>query len=255
MNTNVKILIGATIGAGIGYFVGSVIAEIVAIKDWEKANPGESFDDHIDDMVDGNENDPIEDEENAGMKLIERSRSGGVMSKTIKKNYSDIFKNRPDIAKLAAKYNGDQQLPLPEEPTTVQDEIGGIAHDIVIEDEFDHIEMVEKPISIISMSEFANDDEGFETLTLNYYDDDVVTDEHDNPIDHHEQLLGEDALVSFGVMSQDEDVVYVKNLPKKAMYEVVRTNKNYAVQKSRAGRKAAVKRQLLKEEHGGEADT
>lgn len=243
MNTTAKILIGATIGAGVGWFVGAVIAEIIALKE----NPNWEDDFEYEDL----DEDPGNDDETNldGMKLMERPRSGGVMSKTIKKNYSEIFKKNPDLEALVKKYNGGE---------VASEETNGMTLDVVIEDEFETPEDTDhQPISIISLAEYANNEEGLEALTLNYYDDDVVTDEHDEPISHPEQILGEDALVSFGELSEDEDVVYVRNLPKKAMYEVVRTNKNYGAQLQKSRRlaaKAAMKKRDRIDSMGEEDD-
>jgi hypothetical protein len=253
MNTTTKILIGATIGAGVGYFVGAVIAEIIRIKE----DPFYNEDYHDSDEFP--QDDGIEVDENEGMKLMERPRSGGVMSKTVKKNYSEIFKKNPDLEALVRKYNTSDG-PV-DDPTLVEDVVEDMQK---IEDEFAEPEDTDnQPISIISLAEYANNQEGFETLTLNYYDDDVVTDEHDEPISHPEQLLGDDALVSFGELSEDEDVVYVRNRPKKALYEVVRTNKNYGVQLQKSRRlaaKAAMKKRdridrMGEEENYGEDNT
>lgn len=242
MNTNLKLLIGATIGAGLGYFVGSIIVEIIALKE----HPEDELDYYDLEYPNTQDGGPEIDEEK---KLFQRSEP---MSKRRTRNYTQAFQGNPGLELLVKKYNGELELPdlpIKNAPAREEEEIEGL-HDP--EEEDDDIQ----PISIISMAEFANA-EGFECLTLKYYEDDVVTDEHDTPIDRPEEILGEDALVSFGELSGDEDTVYVRNLPKKAMYEVIRTGKNYSVQKVRRERREAVARMRAaqKEEDDGEENT
>jgi hypothetical protein len=243
MNTNLKILLGVGIGAGIGYFISAVIVEMINIKEQQNSETDFEYDD-----VAKEESEFPQSGEAKPTKTIERPRDMG--RKTVRRNYSEIFKKNPDLENLVKKYNGGQEVEVKEDD--------GMQMELISEDEFAvPDEEVEKPISIVSMAEFANNDE-LESITLNYYDDDVVTDEHDNPIEHPEQILGDEALVSFGTMSEDEDVVYVKNLPKRAMYEVVRTNKNYAVDRARRSRRAAkavVDSRVKEKDYDGEEHT
>lgn len=248
MNKLAKQLIGAAIGGALGYFVGAVIAEVIALKEWQRDHPGEDYNDWDDDMVDGDENDPTEQldpkEPAIFMGHNKKAKKLGVV-----KNYTQHFvsEGRPELAALVAKYNGNEELL---EDVVVRDTIN-------IEDEMEKLEMPEtveeKDISVVSLAQFANTE--LEVVSLNFYDDDVVTDQHDNPIDRPERILGDEALVSFGVGSQDEDVVYVQNLTKKCMYEVVRTNKDYAVKQERRAKKDAMRKHLNKEEDYGEDNT
>jgi len=210
MNKFTNQLIGAAIGGAFGYFVGAVIVEIINIKenenDWE-------------DWIDGNENDPVEGQLGPKEPIIFMGHKKDKKIGKVK-NYTQHFisEGRPELAVLAAKYNGELI-----EDAVVENTLD-ISEDFeVVEDEIQE----EKDISIISLAEFTLNDD-FKSLTLNFYDDDVVTDEHENPINRPDRILGTEFSVSFGILSEDEDVVYVKNLTKKAMYEIVRTNTTYA---------------------------
>ena len=229
MNKNTKILIGAGVGAGLGYFVAAVIVEVIAIKE-ERI-----FEECRTEMI------PFEEEEENYVITDEK------MPKKIVKNYSELFRTRPDIAELAAKYRGEL-----DEPEKSPEEDFSEMSDDELDDDPDNGDIQE--ISIVSQGEYANA-EGFSWQTLRYFDDDVVTDEHDNPIEHVEQLIGDEALVSFGELSDDNDIVYVRNLPKKVMYEVVRMNKDYAhqerlVRKSQLKRRDRIDRMGEEERHG-----
>lgn len=249
MNTNVKLLIGATVGAGIGYFVGAVIADIIYLRE-------HPYEDDYHDTPEYNGDEVVNE-----TKLFERSQPK--MPKKVK-NYEKAFKANPDLEKLVRKYSPEvmENADLNEEEVDevrsgMKKLIEGRFADRHAEDDFETIEDEThdfEPISIISMAEFANA-EGFDCITLNYWDDDIVTDQHNNPIDRPEQILGDEALVSFGELSEDPDVVYVRNLNNKAMYEVVRMNKEYTAERlGRANRKQAVLKQL-KEEDDGEVNT
>lgn len=231
MNNNIKILIGAGIGAGIGWFVGAVIAEMIALKSFDYENC-EEYQDHYKDV-------PEE------YTVLERN-STKVSKREKSKDYTKSFKS---LQELASKYGMNVVTPDPNDET-----IKGMTPDYTIEDELFEIDDSPKDIEIISFAEYANDPEGFEAVTLHYYDDDVVTDEKDNPISRPEQLIGDEALVSFGELSDDEDVVYIRNTPKRALYEVVRLNRVYASSPSRAKARDRIDK-MGEEEENGEASS
>jgi len=227
MNNQVKLVLGALVGAGVGYFVGEVTIEVIALRE---ATTG---------ML------PIIFDEPETDRKLPQAEEKQLMSNGNKKDYSKYFgRERPDLAALAAKYNGDsvqEENNEPEEVTSWSEE----EFDEIIEDR------VEEDNDIVIIPDFEFEDaDGIEKIELLYYDDDVVTDTAGSPIDRPEQLLGDDALVSFGEFSDDADVVYVRNDNKRALYKVVRLNKEYASPVLRRGR--AKKAQLIKEEGDGE---
>jgi hypothetical protein len=215
-NNNGTILIGALIGAGLGYLV----------ADWyiETYIPEEGFE--------LNEVDRIEQFNKRLEKAVPTKKQG---KKKEVVNYTERFVSagRPDLAKLAAQYQGDDN----------GINIRGITADLLIEDELgdngllsdldetddDAEELLDDTNDpcIISMETYAEDMDHTHT-TLKYYTDDVLCDEAGVPINRPESFLPEDALVSFGRDSQDEDVVYVRNSEKKAMYEIVRLDEPYS---------------------------
>lgn len=219
MNTNTKVLIGAGIGGALGYFVGSVVVEILALKE-----EGRELD-----YYDFENRDLDQNETNQEKEMFERPTNMAT-NKTTKKDYSQIFKKNPELASLVQKYNEGQ---IEEAEETLEGEEIDASETFESSEDSDDL-----PIAIVSLEEYANAT-GFESVTLNYYDDDVVTDVHDIPISHPEEILGDEALVSFGELSNDPDVVYVRNLNKNAMYEVVRTNKNYGAHLQKSRRLAA----------------
>lgn len=157
-------------------------------------------------------------------------------------SYTEFFtqEGKPELAALVAKYN-DGVLVETEEPST------GIDPDYMIEDELE--QDVPTDIMVISKAEFANNAD-YEVHTFKYYQgDDVVTSDNDIPIPHPEDILGDEALVSFGIQSEDPDIVYIRNDIKNALYEIVRTEKSFGAPPRRVRRDTP-----MKEEENAEED-
>ena len=230
MNTMHKKLIGATIGGAVGYFIASVIVEYIKLKEELTSFGPEVTAVWIDEYT--------QKEEIKTMKNTEPAK---------KRDYTQFFssQDRPDLADLVKKYNGEKELEFDPPVTPMEEE------EELYTDSDEQLEDTPQPIRVITLMEYANDDE-YEHITLNAYDDDVVTEgSQDILIKNPEELIGEEALVSFGEGTNgDEDVVYVVNDNLKKMYEVVRTNKEYATTKIRKARRAA----LSKKENNNEEE-
>lgn len=235
MNQTLKIAIGATIGGAVGYFAASVAVAYIHMMEDEKNRPY----DQSDEMPDNEE----EEENQDNQRPVEMSKNQKTR-KTIRTDYSAYFtpEEKVDLDKLAAKYNRGE---LPEEETEDETEVDETPELIDVGDD--------AAITIITMAEFANSQYGYEQVTLSYYDDDVVTDEEDNPIANPEKFLGEEALVSFGQSSNDENVVYVRNHEKKTEYEILHARCSYAPAVS-VDRSRRPSRGLAKESDEGEED-
>lgn len=81
----------------------------------------------------------------------------------------------------------------------------------------DTIEIQERPF-VIEPDEFGLYDD-YETVTLTYYADHVLTDEMDEVIKNVDETVGEDSLTHFG--EYEDDVVYVRNDQTKTDYEIL----------------------------------
>lgn len=84
--------------------------------------------------------------------------------------------------------------------------------------------MVDRPY-IISPDEFG-DYPDYETISLTYYNDKVLTDEYDEIVDDIDDLIGEDSLNHFG--EYEDDSVFVRNDALKADYEILLDPANYS---------------------------
>lgn len=69
------------------------------------------------------------------------------------------------------------------------------------------------------------DTEDYETESLNYYADGVLTDMYDNIIDDVEGMIGEESLNHFG--EYEDDSVFVRNDERKIDYEILLDSDNY----------------------------
>lgn len=86
-----------------------------------------------------------------------------------------------------------------------------------------------KQAYIISREEFLEADPGFEQKTLTYYEgDNTLSDDTDEAIPIPDQILGEDALGSFGYGSQDPRTVYVRNERLRLDFEVVKSDGQFS---------------------------
>ena len=82
---------------------------------------------------------------------------------------------------------------------------------------------VEKPY-MITIDDYAELDD-YNTESLYYFEDGVLTDESENIIDDVEDIVGEEALAKFD--EEEVDSVYVRNDARKTDYEILRDMGNY----------------------------
>lgn len=89
----------------------------------------------------------------------------------------------------------------------------------------------EKPsdkIEIIPSDEFFDGDGNFEKITIVYYEaDETLADERDTVIPNIKDVIGLEAIKSFGKDSDDPNVVYVRNHKSSCDFEVVRNPGSY----------------------------
>ncbi len=74
---------------------------------------------------------------------------------------------------------------------------------------------------IITVDEFVSNETGFSQTTLTYYSkDEVMADERNVPVYDYHKFLGDN--LNFGHGSGNADVVYIRNVQKRAEFEVIR---------------------------------
>lgn len=81
---------------------------------------------------------------------------------------------------------------------------------------------------VITFEQFNEECDNYDKITLTYYaDGDTLTDEDESIIDNVLELVGYEALLSFGEGSNDPDIVYVRNDSLRIDYEIVRSEGSY----------------------------
>ena len=83
---------------------------------------------------------------------------------------------------------------------------------------------VEKPY-VIKPEEFGDILE-YESISLTYYADGVLTDEYDEVIDDVDETVGEESLATFG--KYEDSAVFVRNDARKTDYEILLDLRNYS---------------------------
>lgn len=78
---------------------------------------------------------------------------------------------------------------------------------------------------VITPEEFG-EEEGYDTESLTYYSDGVLTDDYDNPIKDVEAMIGKDSLTHFG--EYEDDSVFVRNDINKTDYEILKDIRKYS---------------------------
>lgn len=78
---------------------------------------------------------------------------------------------------------------------------------------------------VISPAEFGDQD-GYETESLTYYADGVLTDEYDEPIEDIDEMVGVESLDHFG--EYEDDSVFVRNDNRRTDYEILLDTRRYS---------------------------
>lgn len=95
----------------------------------------------------------------------------------------------------------------------------------------EHLPEVDDPSlpHIISIEDYNDTGRNNDKVSYTYYDeDDTLADEKEKIVPDSDKILGNQALISFGLMSDDPDIVYVRNNKAGTDYEIVRVHKSYA---------------------------
>lgn len=88
---------------------------------------------------------------------------------------------------------------------------------------YEEVSDVTKPY-VIAPEEFGECD--YETISLTYYADKILTDELDEPIDDIDSVIGEESLETFG--QYEDDSVFVRNDSLRCDYEILLDERNYS---------------------------
>lgn len=210
MNNSVSYAIGAAVGGSVGYFISAVVADYIDEKNMRDNAPSTISEDEDESTLE-------EDEESSRESRMKKKPK----QKREKKDYTTHFVSvgRPDLAALARKYNDG----------VIEDETPGVVTLIADNEVIENIAPDPNAITIISNDDFTDNSDEYEVVELSYYADEIMIGEDENIIRDPEDIVGDDALVSFGMLSGDPDIVYVRNPKTRALYEIVRMSIKYAI--------------------------
>lgn len=167
--------------------------------------------------------------------VLGAAAGSAVTWKLIKTKYEQIAQEEIDSVKAVYSKKKDELRSTPELPDEAKDpqyteeeteeyENLAEAYGSDEEEEGGCESMPNDEPYVISPEEFGEKD-GYETVTLTYYADDILTDDADQPIHDVEDTVGSDALTRFG--EYEDDTVYVRNDARKCDYEICADDANY----------------------------
>jgi len=82
---------------------------------------------------------------------------------------------------------------------------------------------------IINLEEYTTDDRYAKRVWTYYEGDDTLCDENEDIISDPDRLIGPEGLLKFGVLSNDPDLVYIRNENEGTDFQILRSQRKYAV--------------------------
>jgi hypothetical protein len=112
----------------------------------------------------------------------------------------------------------DKDTPKPESTKVNLYIDGGAVHEI-------------KAPYVISADEFLNGEVGYDQFSLTYFvGDETLCDQMDEPVESVGKSVGVENLSKFGELSEDDNIVYVRNDKYKMDFEIARSMGKYSVE-------------------------
>lgn len=156
--------------------------------------------------------------------------TGSLITCTYAKNkYEQIADEEIQSVKEAFKRRTRKEPPkkeekeAPKESETLKQKYGKQMENLGYADYYISPEKDEKPY-VISPEEFGEMD-SYDTISLTYYDDDILTDDHDEVIENRDELVGRNFTEHFG--EYEDDCVFIRNDEMKADYEILMEHRRY----------------------------
>lgn len=134
--------------------------------------------------------------------------------KVVKTKYDQLIQEEIDSVKEAFSRDEEEMV---ENAKNYVDILNDQGYSTETTEEKGGVDSVERPY-VISPDEFAEFDD-YETISLTYFADEVLTDEDYNPIEDVDNVVGEESLDHFG--DYEDDSVFVRNDRLKTDYEIL----------------------------------
>lgn len=146
---------------------------------------------------------------------------------SVKKSFSNKAKKESNENKENENKDKDKEnehAKKIEELETIKKVIQDHNYSAYSKPEKEDAKMDEKPY-VIPPEDFADLDD-YETVSLTYYSDGVLTDDMNEVVDDIEGTVGEDSLTHFG--EYEDDSVFVRNDERKCDYEILLDDRAYS---------------------------
>jgi len=140
----------------------------------------------------------------------------------VAKSYGNL-PQKPDIFRFTKERVYDHPIEFPPEDPAEEDD-----------EEFDEANILVsrmEGIEIISNKSFFEEFVGHDKISVTYYErDNTLADDKDGIVPDPINIIGEEALDNFGYLSDDPDIVYVRNHNTSTDFEIVRLKGSYSKQ-------------------------
>lgn len=160
---------------------------------------------------------------NEEMMAFKKSQRDESMEK-LEKMHADLMEKKEalEVHEATLKYdeNGPSIIEPRKERLEGNWEITSKHYRGILEDEgyYDDDDDAPAPY-VIPPEKFGDDADEYELISLNYYEDGVLADDWDEPIEDIDRVVGKDSLTHFG--EYEDDSVYVRNDRLKCEYEIL----------------------------------
>lgn len=142
---------------------------------------------------------------------------------------AEAAREKPSITEYAAKLQEQGYVNYSDISKENKD---AVAAETTTEEEEE--EQVNRPY-VISPDEFG-EDSAYETISLTYFADGVLTDDNNEPVEDVDDIVGSDFADHFG--EYEDDSVFIRNDRLEADYEILKDRRKYADVKSKMPRHA-----------------
>lgn len=141
---------------------------------------------------------------------------------------SELNSTPPEVQVLLDEYAGEKPEPVAYHKIKTSDvKVANKEKELFVRPVFQQDEN-RGPIHVISLQEHEENEPSYQQATLTWYaGDEVLTDEREDIIEDYPNIIGEHALARFGDVSEDENVVHVRNNVLMVDYEIVRSMGTY----------------------------
>ena len=144
---------------------------------------------------------------------------------SVKEYYSR--KNKPEVKAEVPEEEPEEEVEDQisiEEYTAITKDLGYTNYSDIQKSTEKEDASVDRPY-VISPEEYG-ELEDYEQIELTYYEDGVLTDDQNEPIEDVDDIVGLDSLNTFG--KYEDDSVHVRNDSRKCDYEILRDVRNFA---------------------------